>query len=107
MVTRSSVSRTSSVEFKVGRGNTVKAVSGISFDVLRGETLGIVGESGCGKSTTGRAIMQIPPPTSGSIVFEGAELTEMSSSAVREARTLRADDLPRPCVFAQPAPFGP
>ena len=75
------------VEFKVGRGKTVKAVSGISFDVLRGETLGIVGESGCGKSTTGRAIMQIPPPTSGSIVFEGAELTEMSSSAVREART--------------------
>ncbi|MFT7502650.1 MAG: peptide/nickel transport system ATP-binding protein [Ilumatobacter sp.] len=75
------------VEFNVGRGNTVKAVSGISFDVLRGETLGIVGESGCGKSTTGRAIMQIPPPTSGSIVFEGAELTEMSSSAVREART--------------------
>ena len=54
------------VEFKVGRGNTVKAVSGISFDVLRGETLGIVGESGCGKSTTGRAIMQIPAPTSGS-----------------------------------------
>ncbi|WP_395161002.1 ABC transporter ATP-binding protein [Ilumatobacter sp.] len=75
------------VEFKVSRGNTVKAVSGISFDVLRGETLGIVGESGCGKSTTGRAIMQIPPPTSGSIIFEGAELTEMSSSAVREART--------------------
>ena len=60
------------VEFKVGRGKTVKAVSGISFDVLRVETLGIVGESGCGKSTTGRAIMQIPPPTSGSIVFEGA-----------------------------------
>lgn len=75
------------VEFKVGRDSTVKAVSGISFDVLRGETLGIVGESGCGKSTTGRAIMQIPPPTSGSIIFEGAELTEMTSSAVREART--------------------
>ena len=75
------------VEFKVGRDSTVEAVSGISFDVLRGETLGIVGESGCGKSTTGRAIMQIPPPTSGSIIFEGAELTEMTSSAVREART--------------------
>ena len=75
------------VEFKVGRDSTVKAVSGISFDVLRGQTLGIVGESGCGKSTTGRAIMQIPPPTSGSIIFEGAELTEMTSSAVREART--------------------
>jgi peptide/nickel transport system ATP-binding protein len=75
------------VEFKVGHGNTVKAVSGISFDVLRGETLGIVGESGCGKSTTGRAIMQIPSPTSGSVVFEGQDLTELSSNEVREART--------------------
>ncbi|MBT7430454.1 MAG: ABC transporter ATP-binding protein, partial [Ilumatobacter sp.] len=75
------------VEFKVGRGNTVKAVSGISFDVLRGETLGIVGESGCGKSTTGRAIMQIPAPTSGSIVFEGRDLTTLSNNDVREART--------------------
>jgi peptide/nickel transport system ATP-binding protein len=75
------------VEFKVSRNKTVKAVSGISFDVLRGETLGIVGESGCGKSTTGRAIMQIPPPTSGSIVFEGKELTELSHAQVREART--------------------
>jgi len=75
------------VEFKVGRGNTVKAVSGISFDVLRGETLGIVGESGCGKSTTGRAIMQIPAPTSGSIVFEGQDLTMLSNNDVREART--------------------
>ncbi len=75
------------VEFKVGRGQTVKAVSGISFDVLRGETLGIVGESGCGKSTTGRAIMQIPRPTSGSIVFEGQDLTTLSNNAVRKART--------------------
>jgi peptide/nickel transport system ATP-binding protein len=75
------------VDFKVSRNKTVKAVSGISFDVLRGETLGIVGESGCGKSTTGRAIMQIPPPTSGSIVFEGNELTELSHTKVREART--------------------
>ena len=75
------------VEFKVKGGNTVKAVSGISFDVLRGETLGIVGESGCGKSTTGRAIMQIPSPTSGSVVFEGKELTALSNNAVREART--------------------
>ena len=48
------------VEFKVS-GGTVKAVSGISLDVQRGETLGIVGESGCGKSTTGRAIMQVMP----------------------------------------------
>ena len=75
------------VEFKVGRGNTVKAVSGISFDVLRGETLGIVGESGCGKSTTGRAIMQIPSPNEGSIVFEGQDLTTLKKNEVREART--------------------
>ena len=75
------------VEFHVGRHATVKAVSGISFDVLRGETLGIVGESGCGKSTTGRAIMQIPKPTSGSVVFEGDDLTALESSALREART--------------------
>ena len=74
------------VEFKVS-GGTDKAVSGISFDVQRGETLGIVGESGCGKSTTGRAIMQLPRPTSGSVVFEGEELTSMSNTGVREART--------------------
>ena len=74
------------VEFKVS-GGTVKAVSGISLDVQRGETLGIVGESGCGKSTTGRAIMQLPSPTSGSIVFEGDELTSMKNADVRAART--------------------
>jgi peptide/nickel transport system ATP-binding protein len=75
------------VEFKIGRHETVKAVSGISFDVLRGETLGIVGESGCGKSTTGRAIMQIDRPTSGAVVFEGDDLTTLSGEALRRART--------------------
>lgn len=76
------------VEFPIGRtGLKVNAVSGISFDVLKGETLGIVGESGCGKSTTGRAIMQLPSPTSGSIVFDGTELTSLSGESMREART--------------------
>ena len=76
------------VEFPVGRtGLKVNAVSGISFDVLKGETLGIVGESGCGKSTTGRAIMQLPSPTSGSIVFNGTDLTALFGEAMREART--------------------
>ncbi|MEO8264637.1 MAG: ABC transporter ATP-binding protein [Ilumatobacteraceae bacterium] len=76
------------VEFPVGHtGLTVNAVSGISLDVLRGETLGVVGESGCGKSTTGRAIMQLPRPTSGSVMFEGRQLTEMGGDDMREART--------------------
>jgi peptide/nickel transport system ATP-binding protein len=76
------------VEFPVGRtGLKVNAVSGISFDVLRGETLGIVGESGCGKSTTGRAIMQLPRPTSGTVLFNGENLTSKSGDAMREART--------------------
>jgi peptide/nickel transport system ATP-binding protein len=75
------------VEFPLGRHATVSAVAGISFDVLRGETLGIVGESGCGKSTTGRAIMQITAPTAGSVRFEGTELTTLGHSELREART--------------------
>jgi peptide/nickel transport system ATP-binding protein len=76
------------VEFPVGRTCLkVHAVSGISLDVLRGETLGLVGESGCGKSTTGRAMMQLPRPTSGSVEFEGHELTSMSGDKMREART--------------------
>jgi peptide/nickel transport system ATP-binding protein len=76
------------MEFPVGRtGLKVNAVSGISFDVLRGETLGLVGESGCGKSTTGRAVMQLPRPTSGSVMFEGQELTALHGKEMRAART--------------------
>ena len=75
------------VEFPIGRRGVVSAVAGISFDVLRGETLGIVGESGCGKSTTGRAIMQIERPTAGSVVFEGRDLTTLPFDELREART--------------------
>ena len=61
-------------------------MSGISFDVRRGETLGIVGESGCGKSTTARAVLQLPPPTGGSVRFDGVELTELSKGAMRRTR---------------------
>ncbi len=76
------------VEFPVGRsGLKVHAVTGISFDVLPGETLGLVGESGCGKSTTGKAIMQLPAPTGGSVVFEGKELTGTKGRALRNIRT--------------------
>ena len=82
------------VELKVGRHATVKAVSGISFDVLRGETLGIVGESGCGKSTTGKAVMQIPRPTSGSVVF-GCNRRPPSISAMRSPPALSSKILYR------------
>jgi oligopeptide/dipeptide ABC transporter ATP-binding protein len=76
------------VEFPVGRtGLKVHAVSGISIDVKEGETLGLVGESGCGKSTTGRALMQFPTPTGGSVRFEGEELTEKDGEDLREVRT--------------------
>lgn len=74
------------VEFKVP-GGVVKAVSDVSFDVLKGETLSIVGESGCGKTTLGKAVLQLPPPDSGSVTFEGVDLTSLKREDLRKART--------------------
>lgn len=74
------------VSFKKGR-QTVQAVAGVSFDVFEGETLGLVGESGCGKSTTGRAIVRIEEPTSGSIRIGDTELTKLARRDLRKART--------------------
>lgn len=64
----------------------VKAVDNVSFDVYEGETLGIVGESGCGKSTTGRVLMRLTEPTEGRIQFDGTELTELSGEDMRKMR---------------------
>jgi oligopeptide/dipeptide ABC transporter ATP-binding protein len=65
---------------------TVKAVDGISFSVDRGETLALVGESGCGKSTTARAVLRLIEPTAGSVHFDGEELTTASTERLRELR---------------------
>jgi peptide/nickel transport system ATP-binding protein len=65
----------------------VSAVAGVSFDIFEGETLGLVGESGCGKSTTGKALMRIVEPSSGSIELEGIELTTQKGKALRNLRT--------------------
>ena len=64
----------------------VHAVCGVSFSLAPGETLGLVGESGCGKSTTGRSVLQLIKPTSGSVKFEGTELTELGGNQLRQMR---------------------
>src|SRR5205085_2316402 len=68
---------------KVG---AVRAVDGLSFFIKRGETLGLVGESGCGKSTTGRAVLQLYKPTAGEVWFEGQDLTKLKGEPMRRMR---------------------
>jgi oligopeptide/dipeptide ABC transporter ATP-binding protein len=78
--------------FTVGGGlfggppGTVRAVDGVSFGLRRGETLGLVGESGCGKTTTGRCILQLERPTSGQVIFEGRDLGALSEAELRPMR---------------------
>src|SRR5437016_6504006 len=73
--------------FPIEGGDDVwRAVDGVSFDILRGETLGLVGESGCGKSTTGRCLLRLIEPTHGEIEFEGRDVTAMGRRELRELR---------------------
>jgi peptide/nickel transport system ATP-binding protein len=79
--------RDMSATYQLPRGRQLNAVANVSFTVHRGETLGLVGESGCGKSTVGRSIMQLPPPTGGSVIFEGRDLASLDAKTLRLART--------------------
>jgi peptide/nickel transport system ATP-binding protein len=74
------------VSFNLGRKQPVRAVSGVSFGINRKETLGLVGESGCGKSSLARAIVQLPPPKSGHVLLAGRDLTAMDAATLRAIR---------------------
>ena len=74
------------VDFPAAGGKTVSAVADVSLDVAEGETLGVVGESGCGKSTAARALLQLPAPTGGSVLFEGHDLTVEKGERLRALR---------------------
>jgi peptide/nickel transport system ATP-binding protein len=74
------------VEFNLGDKKIVRAVSGVSIDIAKGETLAVVGESGCGKSSLGKALLQLPKPTSGSVFLNGTDITALKGEKLRAVR---------------------
>jgi peptide/nickel transport system ATP-binding protein len=76
-----------SVTYRLPRGQRLTAVANVSFTLHKGETLGLVGESGCGKSTVARSIMRLPPPSAGVVMFAGRDLASLGTAALRRIRT--------------------
>ena len=74
------------VHFDLGRNRIVKAVDGVSLDIFPGETLGLVGESGCGKTTLGRAVLRLVEPTGGRVMFRDVDISKLSGSELRRTR---------------------
>ena len=88
------------------RAASVHAVEDVTLSVRRGETLGIVGESGCGKSTTARLMLKLLEPTAGTIRFDGRDITQLDAAPDAAAAARDADGLPGSVLVAQPAPDG-
>lgn len=74
------------VTFRAGAGRRIQAVAGVSFAIKEGETLGLVGESGCGKSSTAKAVIQLPRPDGGKVIFDGLDLSGMPEREIRPLR---------------------
>lgn len=90
------------VEFRAGGRRLVHAVSDVSFELAEGETLGLVGETGCGKTSLGRAIVQMPPPTAGHVFFQGHDLAELSERRLRPLRPRLTMILQNPIASLNP-----
>ena len=87
-----------------GGGQVVQALDGVSLEVRRGETLGLVGETGCGKSTLARCLTRLYDLTAGRVEFDGDDISTLSRSQLRALPAAHAVDLPGPVRLAEPAP---